>query len=90
MFKTLLPFIIPAVTAFSGWLFGFIYHRKERKSDLTIKLIKRIEDLTVKYIELNTKYMELTYAFCELRNENEKLKAAVLTIKPDFDTLETY
>lgn len=88
MIKTLLPYLVPVATAFTGWLFGFIYHRNERKSDLTIKLIRQIEDLTVKYIELNTNYMELNYQFCELKRENEKLKEAVLTIKPDFDILE--
>ena len=88
MFKTLLPYIIPAATAFSGWFFGFIYHRNERKSDLTIKLIRQIEDLTVKYIQLNTNYMDLNYRFCELKRENEKLKEAILTINPNFDILE--
>lgn len=88
MIKSALPYLIPAATAFTGWLFGFIYHRKERKNDLSIKLIKQIEDLTDKYVELNNKYALLSYEFCALRRKNDKLIIAITTINPDFNIKE--
>ncbi len=88
MIKTVLPYAIPAASAFAAWLFSFIYYKAERKNDLSVKLIDQIEDLANKYSEISKKYVDLQVEFCKLKKENAKLKQAILTLKPDFDKME--
>jgi hypothetical protein len=76
--------LIPIAGGFIGWLFTFIYYRKERKNDLSAKLLKQFDDLSNKYIELNNKYVSLHLQMCKLQKENNRLKNAIKEIKPDF------
>ncbi|HDP55552.1 MAG TPA: hypothetical protein ENN24_07750 [Bacteroidetes bacterium] len=84
MFKTILPYLIPTATAFISWVFAFFYYRKERKNDLSAKLFEQLDDLSNKYIELNSKYVSLHLQMGKLQKENNRLKNAIKEIKPDF------
>jgi predicted nuclease with TOPRIM domain len=80
MKKEIVGFIITCVTALFGWL----YYRKEKKSDLQTKLLEKIEDLSKKYIELNEKYITLIDEFNTIKIENTELKNQVRELEGRF------
>lgn len=88
MFKNILPYLIPAATAFVSWVFAFFYYRKERKNDLSAKLFSQLDDLSKKYIELNDKYVKLHIQLSKLQRENNELKAVINIIKPEIKQLQ--
>jgi len=73
--NSLYNILIPLLAGFVGWLFSFLYHRKERKNDLHIKLFTQIEDLTAKYADLSNKYVILQKQVCMLTKENQLFKS---------------
>lgn len=69
--------IIPAATSLVTFLLTHLYHRREAQNDLETKLTNRIEEITLKMIELNEKYLKAIDQINDLKQENRVLKRKI-------------
>jgi sensor histidine kinase YesM len=72
--NNLITLIFSLLSSSLTWFATHMIHRREQKNDLESKLLKRIDDLTEKYLELNKMNIELADKFRELEYENRRLK----------------
>jgi cell division protein FtsB len=83
MESKLIALIAPIVTSVITFALTHLYYRREKQNDLEAKLTARIEDLTLKIIALNDKYITAMYLINNLKFENEQLKTQIKTLEEE-------
>lgn len=83
MDSKLIAMVAPVVSSIITFAFTHLYHRREQQNDLEAKLTARIEDLTLKIISLNEKYMNAMDKINTLVMENEQLKQQIELLKKE-------
>lgn len=71
----------PIVSSIATWLLSHYFYRKKHKSELEDKLIKRLDELSQKYIQLNQLYIDLVDEVDLVRAENKRLKNQISCLK---------
>lgn len=81
MESKILTLLAPVLSSIVTFIVTNWHHRREKQSDLETKLTARIEDLTLKIIGLNEKYINAMEKINALMIENEELKNQIEKIK---------
>lgn len=85
---TIGSYVSAPISSIATWFFTRRSNIKKDKSDFESTLLKRVEDISEKYLDVQQKYTEVIQKFYENSEENVKLKSELLKLRDDHTRLK--